>query len=132
MSVIRIPVAVGELIDKITVLEIKADRITDTNKLENINKELTLLYHTWSASPQASIDISKQRYQLKAVNETLWNIEDEIRAKEYRGEFDARFIELARSVYINNDKRAALKRKINELTGSEIVEEKSYFDYLRT
>ncbi|MCP4406633.1 MAG: hypothetical protein GY807_02525 [Gammaproteobacteria bacterium] len=132
MSLITIPIAIGELIDKITILEIKTERIGDQRKLENINNELTLLNDTRKTSSIASVDIAEQQQQLKAVNETLWDIEDEIRTKEYRGEFDAHFIELARSVYISNDKRAALKREINEISGSELVEEKSYFDYRRT
>lgn len=132
MSLITIPIAVGELIDKITILEIKTERISDQQKLENIENELTLLNDRRKTSSIASVDIAQQQQQLKTVNETLWDIEDEIRTKEYRGEFDTHFIKLARSVYIKNDKRAALKREINELTGSELVEEKSYFDYRRT
>jgi len=131
MSLIHIPVALGELIDKTTILEIKSERITDQSKLDNIRKELDLLRQTWQESPHTSLDISKEQAALKQVNESLWEIEDAIRLKEAAGEFDKVFIELARSVYVTNDKRMAVKRQINEKLGSTIVEEKSYADYTR-
>lgn len=131
MSQISIPVSIGELIDKITILEIKSERVDDIEKLKNINKELALLSSTWNSSSYAASDISKERAQLKSVNETLWDIEDQIRLKEAQGQFDETFIELARAVYINNDKRAAIKREINTILGSDIFEEKSYADYTR-
>ncbi len=131
MSLVSIPVSIGELIDKITILEIKAARIREPAKLEHITRELDLLTNTWLTSGQASAGIGVQREALKTVNETLWDIEDQIRLKEASGEFDDSFIELARAIYINNDRRAALKREINQLLGSEIVEEKSYPEYAR-
>jgi hypothetical protein len=131
MSLVSVPVSIGELIDKITILEIKAARIREPAKLEHITRELDLLTNTWLTSGQASAEIGVQREALKTVNETLWDIEDQIRLKEASGEFDDRFIELARAIYITNDRRAALKREINQLLGSEIVEEKSYPEYAR-
>lgn len=131
MSQISIPISIGELIDKITILEIKSERVDDIEKLKNINKELALLSSTWNSSSYAASEISKERAQLKSVNETLWDIEDQIRLKEAQGQFDETFIELARAVYINNDKRAAIKREINTILGSDIFEEKSYADYTR-
>jgi hypothetical protein len=125
------PISSGELLDKITILEIKSERIRDPAKLTNIRKELTGLTDAWRESGCAPVDIGAQRARLKAVNQRLWDIEDEIRAKEARGEFDEAFIQLARLVYFNNDERAALKREINLLTGSEVMEEKSYPDYAR-
>ena len=131
MSSVHIPVAVGELIDKITILEIKVGRITEPEKLANVTRELGLLRQVWHSLPQAAVDLGELRNGLKAVNLRLWDIEDAIREKERRGEFDARFIELARSVYLTNDERSAVKRKINAVTGSDIVEEKSYTAYHR-
>ncbi len=131
MTDINVSISVGELIDKITILELKAARIRDTAKLENVHKELELLTNTWLTSGRASGQISRQHEALKAVNEALWDIEDEIRVKEAKGQFDDRFIELARAVYVNNDQRAALKREINLALGSKIIEEKSYPDYWR-
>ena len=129
MSEIRVPVSVGELIDKITILEIKSERIKDPAKLENVRRELGLLQATWDASPLSQQDVSELKAGLKQVNETLWEIEDFIRVKEMERAFDEQFIELARSVYVNNDQRAALKRRLNELTGSTLVEEKDYPTY---
>jgi hypothetical protein len=131
MTHINVSISVGELIDKITILEIKAARIRDIAKLENVHKELELLTNTWLTSGRASAQISRQHEALKAVNEALWDIEDEIRVKEAKGQFDDRFIELARAVYVNNDRRAVLKREINLALDSEIIEEKSYPDYRR-
>ncbi|NNG15895.1 MAG: hypothetical protein HKM89_05380 [Gemmatimonadales bacterium] len=128
MSNVRIPVAVGELIDKITILEIKAGRITEREKHANVTRELGLLQQVWHGLPQ-SVDLGELRATLKALNLRLWDIEDAIREKERRGEFDTRFIELARSVYRTNDERSAVKRTINAVTGSDIVEEKSYTAY---
>ena len=129
MSEIRVPVSVGELIDKITILEIKSERIKDPAKLDNVRRELGLLQATWDESPLSGQDVSQLKAGLKQVNETLWEIEDFIRVKEMERAFDEQFIELARSVYINNDRRAALKRQLNEATGSTLVEEKDYPDY---
>jgi hypothetical protein len=129
MSQIAVPVSYGELIDKITILEIKAQRIGDARKLANVRTELDLLNSTWSADPLAATDISAERSKLKSVNEALWDIEDHIRVKEKAREFDLEFVELARAVYFRNDDRAAYKREINEKLGSTLVEEKSYENY---
>jgi len=129
MSVVSIPVSIGELIDKLVILEIKAARIREPAKLQHINHELDLLTNTWLTSGQAGAEIGAQREALKAVNEALWEIEDQIRQKEADAEFDQKFTELARAIYINNDRRSALKREINRLLGSELVEEKSYPAY---
>jgi len=129
MSQISVPVSYGELIDKITILEIKSERIGDSAKLANVRIELDLLNETWRADPASRIDIATERAQLHAVNEALWDIEDRIRLKEKARAFDDEFVELARSVYIRNDERAAIKRVINQKLGSTLVEEKSYQDY---
>ncbi len=129
MSLIQTPVSCGELIDKITILEIKSRRITDDAKLANVRNELDLLNATWGNSSVAQVDIADERMRLLAVNELLWDIEDRIRLKERAQAFDQEFIELARAVYFRNDERAAFKREINLKLGSELVEEKSYQDY---
>jgi hypothetical protein len=129
MSLISVPVSFGELIDKITILEIKAARMHDAAKLANVRTELDLLNATWAQNPASHVDIRDERARLKTVNETLWDIEDRIRVKEKAQAFDAEFIELARSVYFRNDERAAFKREINLKLGSQLVEEKSYQDY---
>ena len=129
MSQISVPVSYGELIDKITILEIKSERITSAAKLANVRAELEILDATWRANSAARTDIAAERAALRRVNEALWDIEDRIRLKEKAKAFDAEFIELARSVYIRNDERAEIKRTINEKLGSTLVEEKSYEDY---
>jgi len=129
MSQISVPIAYGELIDKITILEIKSERITDSAKLANVRVELDLLNETWHADSASRGDIAAERAELRRVNEALWDIEDRIRIKEKAKAFDAEFIELARSVYIRNDERAKVKRAINTKLGSTLVEEKSYADY---
>ncbi|WP_300620881.1 DUF6165 family protein [Dokdonella sp.] len=129
MSTISIPISHGELIDKITILEIKVERIADAAKRANVRTELDLLNATWGADAASRVDIGTERARLRAVNESLWDIEDRIRLKEKARAFDAEFIELARSVYVTNDERAAIKRAINEKLGSTLVEEKSYEDY---
>lgn len=129
MSQISVPVAFGELIDKITILEIKSERIRDSAKLVNVRLELDLLNETWYADAASRVDIAPERAALRAVNEALWDIEDEIRLKERAKAFDDAFIELARAVYVRNDERAAIKRAINLKLGSTLVEEKSYQDY---
>ncbi|MBA8885339.1 DUF6165 family protein [Dokdonella fugitiva] len=129
MSTISTPVSFGELIDKITILEIKAEQIRDAAKVANVRTELDLLGATWAAHPASKTDISDERARLRAVNQALWDIEDRIRLKEKAKAFDAEFIELARAVYFRNDERAAVKREINEKLGSTLVEEKSYQDY---
>ena len=129
MSLIQTPVSYGELIDKITILEIKSQHIADPAKLANVRNELELLNATWAAHPASKTDIRDERERLLAVNQALWVIEDDIRLKEKAQAFDAEFIELARSVYFRNDERAAVKREINVKLGSQLVEEKSYQDY---
>ena len=129
MSLISVPVSHGELIDKITILEIKTAHMRDAGKLANVRAELDLLNTNWSANAASKIDIVAERAQLKAVNEALWDIEDRIRLKEKAQAFDAEFVELARSVYFRNDERAAIKRAINVKLGSQLVEEKSYESY---
>ena len=126
---IEIRISVGELLDKLTILEIKAERIKEKDKLININKELYLLNILWQQSAYSNADVTQQRTQLKEINKTLWNIEDKIRDKEVMKQFDDEFIELARSVYATNDQRAETKKTINLITGSDLVEEKSYKDY---
>lgn len=122
-------ISVGEFLDKITILEIKSERIKDEAKLSNIHKELNTLRAIWKKSDYTHADINSEIAELKSINEKLWEIEDDIRDKESAGEFDERFIELARSVYFTNDERAAVKKTINVKVGSELVEEKSYADY---
>ncbi len=129
MSLVQTPVSYGELIDKITILEIKSRRIADPAKLANIRNELDLLQATWANDSASQTDIADERARLLAVNELLWDIEDKIRLKERAQAFDQEFIELARSVYFRNDERAAFKREINLKLGSQLVEEKSYQDY---
>jgi hypothetical protein len=129
MSEIRVPVSPGELLDKITILRIKAQRMRDAEKLKNVRQELAALEQTWSASSYATLDIAAEVDALHQVNERLWVIEDDIRDQERAQIFGARFIELARAVYFENDERAAIKRRINMRLGSSIVEEKSYAQY---
>ena len=129
MSNVHIPVSIGELVDKITILEIKQSQINDAAKLRNVRRELELLQHVWQTGGFDRGLIVEQWKQLHAVNAGLWNIEDRKRLKEASASFDQEFIALARSVYFENDKRAAIKRQINELLGSDIVEEKSYSSY---
>jgi hypothetical protein len=132
MAELLVPISPGELIDKITILEIKSARMTDPAKLHNVRTELTLLNDTWAASAYAATDISQEWSDLRAVNAQLWDIEDDIRDKERESAFDQRFIELARAVYVTNDERAAIKRRINTRLGSLLVEEKSYQQYRKT
>ena len=129
MAELLVPISPGELIDKITILEIKSQRMTDAAKLHNVRTELTLLSETWKASPFSATDISVEWAGLRDVNAKLWDIEDRIRDKERDGLFDAEFIELARAVYVTNDERAAIKKQINTKLGSTLVEEKSYAAY---
>ena len=129
MSEILVPVSFGELLDKIAILQIKSERMKDETKLANVRKELVALEKTWMAHPAAGHDIVQLRAQLKAVNERLWEIEDDIRVKEKQQAFDAEFIRLARAVYFENDERARIKKDINLVLGSSYVEEKSYEDY---
>ncbi|MFB3818426.1 MAG: DUF6165 family protein [Candidatus Methylomirabilales bacterium] len=127
---LTIEVAPGELLDKLTILEIKRERIRDAAKLANVRRELEALARAARAGIPDSEPLARLRRELKAVNERLWEIEDAIRLCERHQDFGARFIALARAVYRNNDERAALKRRINELLGSRLVEEKSYTEYI--
>ncbi|PJK07607.1 hypothetical protein CO610_08095 [Lysobacteraceae bacterium NML95-0200] len=129
MSEISVPVSFGELLDKIAILEIKSERMSDAAKLANVRSELAALEKTWAAHPASAQDIAALRAALKAVNERLWVIEDDIRLKEKAQAFDDEFIRLARSVYFENDERARIKKDINLALGSTYVEEKSYQDY---
>lgn len=129
MSEISVPVSFGELLDKIAILQIKSERMSDPAKLANVRNELSALERTWLAHPAASGDVARLRVELKAVNQRLWAIEDDIRGKEQAQAFDAEFIRLARSVYFENDERARIKKDINLALGSSYVEEKSYQDY---
>lgn len=124
-----IPISPGEMLDKITILEIKSERISDPDKLANVNRELEMLVTLWNKYVQEDETLSGLRQQLKSINEKLWDIEDDIRDEERNKRFGERFIELARSVYVTNDERANSKKEINLHLNSEIVEEKSYQDY---
>lgn len=128
-DVITVPVSFGEVLDKITILEIKSERIADPAKLKNVRIELDELSRTWSEAVPEQGAIAELRQQLKTVNESLWVIEDDIRDQEAAQDFGPRFIELARAVYVTNDQRAKLKKDINLALGSRFVEEKSYQDY---
>jgi len=128
-DVITVPVSFGEVLDKITILEIKSERIADPAKLKNVRLELDELSRTWDEAVPDQAAIAELRQQLKAVNESLWVIEDDIRDQEAAQDFGPRFIELARAVYVTNDQRAKLKKDINLALGSRFVEEKSYQDY---
>ena len=129
MAELLVPISPGELIDKITILEIKSERMTDAAKLANVRTELGLLLETWRSSAYAATDIGAEWQALRDVNGQLWDIEDRIRDKERDGRFDAEFIEFARAVYVTNDERAAVKKRINTKLGSTLVEEKSYAEY---
>jgi len=129
MDIIQVPVSPGEVLDKITILEIKSERISDPDKVANVRRELELLGSTWRKSVEQDATVSRIHAELKTINEALWEIEDDIRDKERAREFDQRFIDLARSVYVTNDQRANAKKELNVYLGSEIVEEKSYQDY---
>ena len=125
-KIINAPISIGELVDKITILEIKKNKLQNS-KLENVLKELSFLRKLMA---KHQIEITDNLFtQLKEVNLKLWNIEDQIRIKEKNKEFDNIFIELARSVYFANDKRSEIKKRINRLSNSEITEEKSYAEY---
>lgn len=126
---LQVQTSPGEFLDKLTILEIKVARIADAAKLANVRRELDLMRRTWEASPLASSNVGGLVSQLRTVNEALWDIEDRIREKEAAATFDAEFVELARSVYRTNDRRAALKRELNVLLGSDLIEEKSYKAY---
>ena len=129
MNEIKVPISPGELLDKIAILRIKSRRMSDPQKVQNVRVELAALQETWSSSAYARIDIAADIEALQKVNERLWVIEDDIRDKEHAQAFDAEFIRLARAVYVENDERATIKRRINVTLGSSIIEEKSYKPY---
>lgn len=129
MKEILVPISPGELLDKITILEIKSERIDAPQKVANVRHELELLSNVWSDSVTEDKVIADLHQQLKTINEELWEIEDDIRDEERQNSFGERFIELARAVYVTNDKRAQAKKDVNLHLGSEIIEEKSYQDY---
>ncbi len=129
MKDILVPLSPGELLDKITILRIKVARIMDPAKVANVRLELDLLEKTWRDCGCAAFDVVREERALQAVNERLWDVEDLIRDKEAKQTFDREFIELARAVYVSNDERAAIKKRINLQLGSRLVEEKSYKPY---
>ena len=129
MKDVLVPVSPGELLDKITILRIKVARIQDAAKLANVKLELSLLEQTWKDSGAAAHDVALDERALENVNGRLWDLEDRIRDKEAHQTFDRDFIELARAVYICNDERAAIKKRINLQLGSRLIEEKSYKQY---
>ena len=129
MSDIRVPISPGELLDKITILRIKSQRMSGEEKLKNVRLELQSLEQTWDSSAYARVDVETDVLALMAVNERLWVIEDDIRDRERAQDFGTEFIRLARAVYFENDERAAIKRRLNLKLGSTIVEEKSYREY---
>jgi Family of unknown function (DUF6165) len=129
MKDILVPISPGELLDKITILRIKVARIVDAGKVANVRLELDLLEKTWADSGCAAFDVTRDERALQDVNERLWDVEDLIRDKEAKQTFDREFIELARAVYVSNDERAAIKKRINVQLGSRLIEEKSYKPY---
>ena len=126
---VNVDISIGEFFDKITILEIKKERIANADKLVNINKELDGLNDLLGKLSFSREDAADEVSELKKINEALWVIEDDIREKESQKAFDDRFIELARAVYVTNDKRSEIKRDINLKLGSDFVEEKSYEEY---
>ncbi len=126
---LQVPVSVGEVLDKITILQIKLAHISDAAKRVNIQNELDALLPLASGDEFTTEQMLGLMAELKATNEALWDIEDDIREKEAAKSFDAEFIRLARAVYVTNDQRAEIKKQINLATGSDLVEEKSYESY---
>ena len=125
----QIPISWGELLDKITILQIKLENLISQDALNNVTRELKQLQFIFSQSCPGTIQPKELELELKKINQQLWDIEDKIRDKEKHKSFDDEFIQLARSVYITNDERSRIKRKINETFGSDLIEEKSYADY---
>lgn len=126
MKAILVPVSPGELLDKISILELKAERIGDAEKVQNARVELAELRAAWWRSPWAAESFDGDVQALRTVNSALWDIEDALRKCERESRFDWEFLELARSVYRHNDERAAIKRRINVRLGSTLIEEKEY------
>ncbi|HEY6454596.1 MAG TPA: DUF6165 family protein [Steroidobacteraceae bacterium] len=129
MTDLHVPVSPGELLDKITILRIKSQRMHEAAKVANVRLELELLQRTWATLGSSTLQVAADERALQAVNEQLWDIEDRLRNKEAARSFDQEFIELARAVYRHNDERAAIKKRVNIALGSRIVEEKSYQPY---
>ena len=129
MKDILVPVSPGEMLDKITILEIKSERIDDPQKVANVRHELDLLNTVWSKAVENDATVVALKARMKSINEALWEIEDDIRDQERAKDFGVRFVELARAVYVTNDQRADAKKELNLYLGSDIVEEKSYQDY---
>ena len=125
----QVHISWGELFDKITILQIKLENLTSKNALENVEQELKKLQSILTQNGPKTMETIRLEGELRQINQQLWGIEDKIRDKERTNSFDDEFIQLARSVYITNDERSRIKRKINELLGSELVEEKSYAEY---
>ena len=126
---VRVEISIGEFFDRLTILEIKHSRIKDAAKLENIDRELNGLNCLLEELPFSREDVTDEVDELKAINEKLWVIEDELRDKESRKDFDDAFIQLARAVYQNNDRRFEVKKAINQKLRSDFIEEKSYKPY---
>ena len=129
MKDILVPVSPGKMLDKITILEIKSERIDDPQKVANVRHELDLLNTVWSKAVEDDATVVTLKARMKSINEALWEIEDDIRDQEKAKDFGVRFVELARAVYVTNDQRADAKKELNLYLGSDIVEEKSYQDY---
>lgn len=129
MQEILVPVSPGELLDKITILRIKSDRMSDHAKLANVHHELDLLEDIWRRSVPVTVDLTAEEGVLATVNGKLWDVEDRLRELESAQRFDEDFVELARAVYFHNDDRAVIKKRINVALGSALVEEKSYQQY---
>jgi hypothetical protein len=125
----QVPISWGELFDKITILQIKLENLSSKNALENVEQELKKLQSILTQNGSKTMETIRLEGELRRTNQQLWGIEDKIRDKERANSFDDEFIQLARSVYITNDERSRIKRKINDLLGSELVEEKSYAEY---
>jgi hypothetical protein len=129
MDTLMVPISPGELLDKITILRIKSARVRDAAKLANVQRELSLLEQTRRSALSLDAALNAEEAELERVNSALWDIEDRIREHEAQQRFDAKFVELARSVYLRNDERAAIKQRINRQLNSAIMEEKSYQPY---
>ena len=125
----QVPISWGELFDKITILQIKLENLTSKNALENVEQELKKLQSILTQNGPKTMETIRLEGELRQINQQLWDIEDKIRDKERAKSFDDEFIQLARSVYVTNDERSRIKRKINDMLGSELVEEKSYAKY---
>jgi len=126
MKELRVPISPGELLDKLTILRIKSERIGEPAKRANVQRELALLETAWREAKPPASDLREEEAALAHVNTALWDVENALRACEAAQRFDAEFVTLARSVYRHNDERAAIKRRVNQKLGSALIEEKSY------